>query len=69
MATNDVERDPEINIGKEIERLLKFGLERGLLEPLDLIPARNALLDLFRLSEPYDGPVESETLESPAPVL
>ena len=69
MATNDVERDPEINIDKEIERLLQFGLKRGLLEPLDLIPARNALLDLFRLSEPYDGPVEPETLESPAPVL
>jgi len=47
-----------INIGYEIERLITFGCDNCLLGEHDVIPARNALLDLLGLSEPYDGSVE-----------
>ncbi|MFD2613846.1 UDP-glucose--hexose-1-phosphate uridylyltransferase [Paenibacillus gansuensis] len=53
----------------QIERLLQFGVQRGLLEPLDVIPARNALLDLFRLAEPFGGEVPEERLDSAVEVL
>jgi len=44
-----------------IERLVRFALERGLLEPLDTAAARNALLDLFRFGEPLeDGAAAAE---------
>ncbi len=39
----------------DVERLLQFGLRRKLLEPPDLYAARNGLLDLLRLDEPYAG--------------
>lgn len=48
----------------EIERLLQFGLQKGLLEPLDIIAARNALLDLFGLPAPYTGDVPEEPMDS-----
>lgn len=53
----------------EIERLLQFALHNGLIEPLDVIPSRNALLDLFQLAEPYEGTPPKETLTSPVEVL
>ncbi|HEY0827847.1 MAG TPA: UDP-glucose--hexose-1-phosphate uridylyltransferase [Bacilli bacterium] len=40
---------------KEIEQLLLYALHHKLLEPLDVYPARNSLLDLFQISEPWDG--------------
>ncbi len=59
----------EQQVQYEIERLLRFALQQALLEPMDTIPARNALLDLFQLNEPYEGEVAEETLESAAPLL
>ena len=41
----------------EIERLIAFGLTKGLIEQPDQIPVRNALLDLLCVSEPYAGQV------------
>ncbi|RTE09110.1 UDP-glucose--hexose-1-phosphate uridylyltransferase [Paenibacillus whitsoniae] len=55
--------------GLAIERLLRFGGQNGLLEPLDTVAARNALLDLFGLAEPYQGDVPEEQLNSPVPLL
>lgn len=52
-----------------IERLLQFAQQRQMLAALDLIAARNALLDLFLLTEPYEGEVPKEQLESAANVL
>lgn len=52
-----------------IERLLQFGLQRKLLHELDLAAARNALLDLFRFAEPYEGLVPEEQQESPVELL
>jgi len=47
----------------EIERLLTFGQGHKLIETEDTIPVRNALLDLFRIEEPYEDEVvyEAET--------
>ena len=36
-----------VNIGYEIERLLKFALKKEMISKWDVIPSRNALLDLF----------------------
>lgn len=42
-----------------VEYLLAFAEKEQLLKPLDVIAARNALLDLLGLDSPYDGEVES----------
>ena len=42
-------------ISYEIERLLVFGLQNNLINETDVIPARNALMDLLNLSNPYEG--------------
>ncbi|MCL2617628.1 MAG: UDP-glucose--hexose-1-phosphate uridylyltransferase [Defluviitaleaceae bacterium] len=39
----------------EVERLLCYALGKGLIDPLDTIMCRNALLDLLGLPAPYDG--------------
>lgn len=48
------------NVGLEIERLLSFGEKQGLIGKLDVIIARNELLSLFKLQEPYEGEVPEE---------
>lgn len=57
----------------ELERLLAFARKTGLLEKEDVIPARNALLDLFGLAEPAEADTEALMAdvpdESPAPIL
>ncbi len=53
----------------EIERLLLFGQKKGLIEGLDVIVARNQLLDLFRLDAPYKGEVPNEDFEYPTQLL
>ncbi len=52
-----------------IERLLQFARQRGMVEELDEGAARNALLDLFRFTEPYEGDVPEERLDSASAVL
>lgn len=52
-----------------VERLLQFGLGKGLLEPLDIYEARNALLDLLSISEPYGGELNEPPAESAQEVL
>jgi len=63
-------------IDADIDRLLRFALRRRLIEPLDADAARNALLDLFRLSEPASDSALSAAPEdgadlpdSPVPLL
>lgn len=58
-----------INPMYEIERLLKFGQKHGLIDKLDTIIARNQLLDLLKLKEPYAGEVADEDLEYPTEIL
>ncbi|MCS7459521.1 UDP-glucose--hexose-1-phosphate uridylyltransferase [Paenibacillus doosanensis] len=53
-----------------VEQLLAFGVRRKLLEPLDCFAARNALLELLQLGEPYAGGEVKETdADSPAELL
>lgn len=52
-----------------IERLLQFARQCGFLEPLDVYAARNALLDLFGIAEPYTGELPDERLNSPIELL
>ena len=59
----------ERNAAYEIERLVQFGLQQGLLEELDCYVARNTLLDLFGLAEPFDGPVEEPLPQLPTEIL
>jgi UDPglucose--hexose-1-phosphate uridylyltransferase len=52
-----------------IERLLQFAKQRGMIESLDVHAGRNALLDLFQFTEPMEGEVPSEQLESAVELL
>ncbi|WP_308638467.1 UDP-glucose--hexose-1-phosphate uridylyltransferase [Paenibacillus silvisoli] len=53
-----------------IERLVQFGVQRGMLEPpLDVYGARNALLELFGFQEAYEGDVPEERLDSAVSLL
>ncbi|NBD23576.1 UDP-glucose--hexose-1-phosphate uridylyltransferase [Paenibacillus glycinis] len=53
-----------------IERLVQFAAQRGMIEPpLDAYASRNALIDLFGLTEAYAGEVPEERLESPVSLL
>lgn len=59
----ETEHQPELETLRrkaayDVERLLQFSLRRKLLEPLDVYAARNALLDLLRLDEPYAGELQ-----------
>lgn len=58
-----------INAGYEIERLLQFGLKQGLLEKWDVVPVRNALLELLQLGGPYEGEIEPYEGEYPVEIL
>lgn len=58
-----------INASKEIERLLNFALKQGLIEVLDIIPSRNALMDLLQVNEPYEGEFVEEELDSAVEIL
>ncbi|MBM7567356.1 UDP-glucose--hexose-1-phosphate uridylyltransferase [Paenibacillus sacheonensis] len=53
-----------------IERLVQFAAQRGMIEPpLDVYYSRNALIDLFGMTEAYAGEVPEERLESPVSLL
>lgn len=59
-----------INAALEIERLLKYGEHWGLLGEWDVISARNALMEIFELAEPFEGVIEEEIFsDSPMEIL
>lgn len=57
------------NTGLLIERLVRFGLQHKLLAPLDAYVARNTLLDLFGLAQPWEGEVPEGAPETPTEIL
>ncbi len=57
------------NAAYEIERLLQFGQKKGMIQDLDVIVARNQLLDIFHLDAPYEGEVPDEDFEYPTQLL
>lgn len=48
---NPIDRDIKL----EIAKLVRFALNRQMLEHWDVVPVTNALLDLLRVDEPYSG--------------
>lgn len=58
-----------INIQYDINMLLAFALDNGLIEELDVIPSRNALFDLFQISQPSTLPITELLPNSVVPIL
>ena len=58
-----------MNAAYEIERLLQFGQKHKLIKGLDVLVARNQLLDLFHLDAPYEGEVPQEEFQYPTELL
>ena len=58
-----------INIGYEIERLLKFAEKKEMISKWDVIPTRNALIDLLKVESPFEGEVEECEQETPVSIL
>ena len=58
-----------INIGYEIEKLLKFALKKEMISKWDVIPSRNALLDLLKVDAPFEGEVEEVVEDTPVKIL
>lgn len=58
-----------INVGYEIERLLKFGVRKKMISSWDVIPTRNALLELLKLEAPFEGEVIDDGAETPVEIL
>ncbi|MEG0304474.1 MAG: UDP-glucose--hexose-1-phosphate uridylyltransferase [Oscillospiraceae bacterium] len=52
-----------------IEELLNFGVQHQFIGKLDKIVARNTLLDLFGLNEPYKGEVNADVPPLPTDIL
>jgi UDPglucose--hexose-1-phosphate uridylyltransferase len=48
------------NIAYDIERLLQYAQDNGLLSKWDIVEKRNRLMDLLELSEPYTGKIEAK---------
>jgi UDPglucose--hexose-1-phosphate uridylyltransferase len=58
-----------INAAYEVERLLHYALQKRLIEIYDIEMARNSLLTLLGLAEPFQGETLDEQLDSPVEVL
>ena len=58
-----------INIGYEIEKLLKFALKKEMISKWDVIPSRNALLDLLKVDAPFEDEVEEVVEDTPVKIL
>lgn len=57
---------------KYIEQLLNYGLAHKMIEPLDIPVARNQMMDLLKVEEPFDGELtnlEYEALDGPSKIL
>ena len=59
----------EINVALEIEKLLAYGKEKALLNKWDVVPARNSLLDLLEVAEPYPKELDYQVPDSPQEIL
>lgn len=57
-----------MNMNHEINRLIHFGMQQGMLEEVDRDYAVNLLLDLFKIDE-FNGETIDETLETATPIL
>lgn len=53
----------------EIERLLQFAIKNKIIEEMDIIPSRNALLDLLKVNEPNLENAAYEDIKGPQEIL
>ena len=58
-----------INIYYEIDRLMQYGLNQGLIEENDVVYSRNLVLRVLKLEDYVSAAVPKEKLESPMPIL
>lgn len=58
-----------MNIYKEIQRLVNYGLDKGLIDREDEIYARNRLLDVLQLDGFEEAEAAPEQLSNPQPIL
>ena len=58
-----------INIYYEIDRLIQYGLNHGLIEENDVVYSRNLVLRVLRLEDYVSKEVPKENLEFPMPIL
>lgn len=58
-----------IDINYEIERLLQYGIQKKLLNKIDLIYIRNSILEVLEIDDFKDVEVKNETLDSPVEIL
>ncbi len=59
----------KINPALEIERLIQFGQANNMIGKWDVVPVRNALIDLLHISEPHNGEGDIEIPETPVEIL
>lgn len=59
----------QVDINREIKRLVKYGLDKGLIAIEDEGYAVNRLLEVLMLDELIDLEVEKESLDHPQPIL
>lgn len=53
----------------EIEKLLKFTVAKNMISVWDIIPCRNALMDILQIEIPYVGEVDENILDTPVEIL
>lgn len=58
-----------MRIFKDIKRLIRYGIEKGLIDKEDEIYARNRMLEILGLDDYQDVEVPLEALTSPQPIL
>lgn len=59
----------DAELALDVERLLRFGRKHKLIKDLDVIIARNTMLDLLGLAAPYEGALPKENPDTPAALL
>src|SRR5699024_10998722 len=59
----------DARLALDVERLLRFGRKYKLIKDLDVLVARNTLLDLLGLSAPCEAKPPKEQFDTPAKLL
>jgi UDPglucose--hexose-1-phosphate uridylyltransferase len=58
-----------ININEQIERLIQYGITKGLMTKWDTDVVRNRILEILELDEFHEHEVETEQLDTPVEIL
>lgn len=58
-----------MDIAYEVERLIRYGLDKELISEYDVVYSRNRILEVLGLDEIREATAENENLDSPAKIL